>query len=263
MSTLFWSARAREVVAVEDDDGWFVNMRARVPANVTLKHEPDLSRFPGAIAGEEAFDVVVVDGPARGRTRLKCCRAAVERLRTGGVVILDNSDWLPESSRLLRDSGLLEVDFTGFAPICGHVQTTSLYFHRAFNVPPSNGRQPQAGRGSRPTLWEQPALPVPGAVVTCGDETFRGVVDDVSFEKASPTGIRHFRAVSYLGGDDVRCVAILDVNQDRVLRTRHRPTGRRRTDKLAAEIWRLAAMPWTEFVAFIAGHESRRFLLES
>jgi hypothetical protein len=32
--------------------------------------------------------------------------------------------------------------------------------------------------------------------------------------------------------------------------------------KLAAEIWRIAAMRWSEFAAFVASHEYRRFVLE-
>lgn len=261
MSTLFWAQRAQDVVSVEDDDRWFETMSARVPDNVRLQHEADLSRFAHTIDPEGEFDVIVVDGPARGRTRLKCCRAALTHLREGGLVILDNSDWLPESSRLLRDSGLLEVDFTGFAPICGHVQTTSLYFHRAFNVAPATGRQPMAGHGSRPSLWERPLVAVPGALVTCDDEPFRGVTDDVTFEKDAPSGPRRFRAISYLGGDDERCIAILDLDRDRVLLTRHQPRGRSRADQLAAEIARIQSMDWPSFTRFIAEHEYRRYVL--
>jgi hypothetical protein len=75
----------------------------------------------------------------------------------GGLIILDNADWLPESSRLLRDAGLLEVDMTGFAPVNGYVSTTSFFFHRAFDVPPKADRQPVPGVGARPLNWEKGA----------------------------------------------------------------------------------------------------------
>jgi hypothetical protein len=259
MSTLWWAGAARRVVSVEDEEQWFKAMTAKVPANVRLIHEPDLVRYPDVIRPEGEFHVVVVDGPARGRTRLKCCRTAVTALRDGGLIVLDNSDWLPESSKLLRESGLLEVDFTGFAPICGHVQTTSLYFHRSFNVQPVSGRQPMPGRGARLNIWERPFVAVPGPVATCAGESFRGIVDDVAIQFATASGPRRFRALSYLGADDLRCIAILDCDNDRVVLTRHRPRRRRIT--MAGEISRIAAMSWDEFRMFITGHEYRRHVL--
>jgi hypothetical protein len=190
---------------------------------------------------------------------------ALEALREGGLIILDNADWLPESSNLLRSSGLLEVDFTGFAPICGHVQTTSFYFHRAFNVPPVGGRQPMPGRGAREDNWERPLVPVPGALVTCEGESFRGVIDDLTFEVATPDGSsRRFRALDYLGADDTRCIAILDVDRDRVLLTRHQPHGRGASCRAPLqEMRRIAAMTWHEYCVFISEHRYRRYVLSS
>ena len=262
MSTLFWAGVARRVVSVEDDEQWFETIAAKVPSNASITLESDLSRFPSAITDAGSFDVIVVDGPARGRTRLKCCHAALAALAEGGLIILDNSDWLPESSRLLRESGLLEVDFTGFAPICGHVQTTSLYFHRAFNVTPITARQPMPGRGSQPKVWEQPMVPVPGAVVACDGEDFRGVFDELTFEIPTGTGARTFRALSYLGGDNGLCIAILDLDRGRVLLTRHRPSTSAQSDRaIAQEMARIAALSWENYRAFVGGHEYRRYVL--
>src|SRR5688572_5769318 len=107
-STLYWSAVAREVVSVENSESWYERMRTRVSSNCRLIYEPDLNKFVETIREfPEGFDIIVVDGPARGNTRLKCAQAATERLRQGGLIVLDNSDWLPGSARLLRDSGLL------------------------------------------------------------------------------------------------------------------------------------------------------------
>ncbi len=77
-STLFWGRVAREVVSVEDNRAWFDQMSARVPANCRLILEPDLSAFVDTIRKfPDPFDIIVVDGPARGSTRLKCSRAAI------------------------------------------------------------------------------------------------------------------------------------------------------------------------------------------
>jgi len=264
MSTLFWARMARQVVSVEDDETWFENVSSRVPKNADMTLETDLGEFPHVIHRTGlTFDVIVVDGPARGRTRYKCCRQALTRLNPGGLVVLDNSDWLPESSQLLRESGLLEVDMTGFAPICGHVQTTSFYFHRQFNRPPLHGRQPLAGAGSRPDLWERPLVPTPGELIWCDGEPFRGVQHDVTFRLNLDGRSRSFRVLSYLGGDDTRNIAILGLDRDRVLLTRHTPAGGRSgSADFDAEIARLAAMTPDQFVHFIRGHEYRRYLLK-
>ena len=39
-------------------------------------------------------------------------------------MILDNADWLPESARVLRQAGSIEVDMTGFAPINDYTCTS-------------------------------------------------------------------------------------------------------------------------------------------
>jgi hypothetical protein len=261
MSTLFWARMASRVVSVEDEDRWFAALSAKLPANARLIHEPDLGKYPGVVRSEGKFDVIVVDGPARGRTRLRCCRAAVEALCEGGLIILDNSDWLPESASLLRNSGLLEVDFTGFAPICGHVQTTSLYFQRAFNVRTSTGRQPMPGRGARLQNWEPPLLEGPGPLIIFEGESFRGVIEDIPFGFATPDGQRNFRALNYVLGHG-RSIAILDVDRDRVLLIGHRPSGRRPSaGDLSREIARIAAMSWEEYRVFIAEHERRFYVL--
>jgi hypothetical protein len=39
--------------------------------------------------------------------------AAVESLRAGGVIILDNSDWFPRTSERLRTYDVIEVDMSG------------------------------------------------------------------------------------------------------------------------------------------------------
>src|SRR6185503_19485637 len=114
-------------------------------------------------------------------------------LKTGGMIVLDNSDWLPRSAQLLRDSGLIEVDMTGLVPLAGHTQTTSLFFDRAFAFAP-RGRQPLPGPGAVIQNWEHP-LPVEPPIVEFDGEVFGTVTDDIPFEKETPSGVRHFRLV--------------------------------------------------------------------
>jgi hypothetical protein len=257
-STLFWGRVARRVVSVEDNEGWFESVSREAPANCRVILETDVAGVPGVLAGTgEQFDVIVVDGPARGGTRLKCCRAAVQALRPGGLIILDNSDWLPQSAKFLRDYGLLQVDMTGFAPICAHVQTTSLFFDRSFCIAPLGGRQPVAGRGARIDDWEAPVVPVPGEVLECDGEAFRAVEQERDAEFQAPRGPRHFRIFSYLGRDNQRCIGIVDLDRERVLLARHLPGES--TARHAAEIARLREMSWDGYRRFVDSHPNRRY----
>lgn len=74
------------------------------------------------------------------------------------MIILDNSDLYYQGSQSLRENGLLEVDFTGFAPMVDYTSTTSIYFHRNFNFKPRYARQPIYGIGrgvkDRTKIWE-------------------------------------------------------------------------------------------------------------
>src|SRR5205085_491303 len=157
------------------------------------------------------------DGAARGHTRLKCARRALAKLREGGLIVLDNSDWLPESARVLRQAGLIQVDMSGFAPISGHPQTTSLFFHRAFAFAPRGPRQPLPPPGGVPRVWERPR-PTEPPLVHCGDEVFGAVGRDESFGFDTAAGRRTFR---FLGCSETTTrpssAAIVDVDRDRVL----------------------------------------------
>jgi spermidine synthase len=158
-STLFWASRSARVISVEHNREWYELVKPRLPDGCTLLFEPESDAYAATIDRfSDGFDVIVVDGLVTGRTRLKCVRSAVRHLRDGGMIILDNSDWLPESSRHLRKSGLIEVDMTGFAPINDYTCTTSFYLHRGFAFKSLNDRQPIPGVGAHPYNWEKGAM---------------------------------------------------------------------------------------------------------
>jgi len=129
-STLFWSRRATEVVAVEMDERWCAKLRTLVPANVTLLQEPDSSKYPAAIERIQGpFDVIVVDGAERYRS----AEAALPQLAVGGFIILDNADWYPRTADLLQGGGLIEVRFSGITPLNAFTSTTSVFLSRNFS----------------------------------------------------------------------------------------------------------------------------------
>lgn len=130
-STLFWGARAERVISIEHHDKWYQKMEKIVSKNTDLKLIAD-DFYPHAISKyEEEFDVIVIDGA--GQYRYDCAVEAIKKLKPGGMIILDNSDWFVNTSKLLREANLIQVDMSGFAPINSFVHTTSFFIHREFN----------------------------------------------------------------------------------------------------------------------------------
>ena len=153
-STLFWARRANRVVAVETVQEWLDKVLTEAPANCTvIFSSPDVDAFANQIDSHGDFDVIVIDGP--GPTRPACCKRALEHLRPGGMIILDNSDLWPETAAIPRAAGLIQVDFTGFAPLAVHAHTTSVFLRRDYNFTPRGGLQPHKSVA-------QPAMPWPG-----------------------------------------------------------------------------------------------------
>lgn len=167
-STLFWASRAKEVVSVEHSPEWHKKISGLAPANAKIMlasidegkndyHPSDetraeFARYAGAI--EETFQIIVIDGYARSRVRYQCAQSALPYLDQNGLVILDNSDWLPATAMFLRNSGLIQVDFSGPVPGNPHYQTTSFFFTRQFDFKPAGIRQPLTPVGGNPLNWE-------------------------------------------------------------------------------------------------------------
>jgi hypothetical protein len=156
-STSFWASESGTVCSVEHNEEWYEKVRATVPLGCTvlLRANPDeycraIDEFP------QPFDVIVVDGPLRGR--LECAARAIERLAPGGIIILDNSNWLPRTASLLRKEEYLQVDFSGFGPAGVWTWTTSVYFDRNCRLAPKRGLQPLPGLGSIRLEPEESAL---------------------------------------------------------------------------------------------------------
>lgn len=133
-STLWWASLVKEVVSVEHDVDWYRQIKAQIPANVTLFNIP-LER------GEEyskkvseysqKFDIIVIDG----RDRVNCAKNAVRALKPNGVFIWDNSEREEyiEGYNFLFSNGFKRLDFFGMGPINLYSWGTSI-FYREENV---------------------------------------------------------------------------------------------------------------------------------
>jgi len=144
-STLWWAARARSVIAVEDSETWFsyVNSGLADSPNARVQLEANLGQhaeYPLSL--EKQFHMVVIDGGDRA----KCARTATSVLAPGGMIVLDNSEgwWGPEGTYPILDhlaaEGFMRVDFNGYAPGVITTSVTSLFFqpncHRLMHLPP-------------------------------------------------------------------------------------------------------------------------------
>lgn len=145
-STRWWANRAKSVVSVESSEAWYENILASkvLPSNTTPLLAPisgpdrisALKDYANTLSKFGSFDVIVVDGETENRIRYTCAEIAITHLKKGGIIILDNSDWHPDTSKLLRDSGLLQIDFCGYGPLNTTAEITSLFLHKDFRIRP-------------------------------------------------------------------------------------------------------------------------------
>lgn len=150
-STLWWEQRAKSVTAIENDSEWAAYVTSQISKRSRLLLSPvDLAKvdnilldnYVGIVDELEMFDVIVIDGVNLPGVRKRCAERALPHLRDGGLLIIDNSDWLPETCDFVRKEGFLEVDFCGLAPLNAHAETTSLFFKGDFAVQPLQAEHP-------------------------------------------------------------------------------------------------------------------------
>jgi predicted O-methyltransferase YrrM len=94
-STAFFAERVASVVSVEHDKAWKDAVEAvlyehKLQAQVLLLPE---KLMPCAISSypDQHFDLVFVDG--LDRTRVQCCEQAMPKVKPGGWLVLDDSQW--------------------------------------------------------------------------------------------------------------------------------------------------------------------------
>lgn len=151
-STLFWSKRASRVVSVETDRAWLEKISPLAPPNVELIFAPrDVEKYVNQIDAFGTFDIIVIDGT--GESRLPCSQIAPKHLDPRGFIVLDNSDLWPRSAAVLRESDLIEADFTGLAPLSCHWHTTSVFFSRQYAIRPLDSYQPHKSVAQPESPW--------------------------------------------------------------------------------------------------------------
>lgn len=131
-SGLFWAVRAREVLCVENDKEWYQKVRHTKYPNMKVYFGEAMEDYVYKIAEyDRAFDVIIIDGSYR----YNCAVLALDHLATNGMIVLDNADRYPTTTKLLREAGLIQMDFCGFGPARDYTWCTSLFIKPEFNYP--------------------------------------------------------------------------------------------------------------------------------
>jgi hypothetical protein len=129
-STLFWSRRAKEVVAFESNIKWLNRVRLSAGANVHVHLVTDaLVEADAALAGRK-FDLIVVDGLDRG----KCAQLSMELLTPDGAIIIDDAQRFCSDRAdfgiidLYRRARFSRLDFFGYSPGNCTQHCTAIFF---------------------------------------------------------------------------------------------------------------------------------------
>jgi hypothetical protein len=130
-STLWWSARARSVLTIEQDAEWCASLQSQIGKNVSLHHVPvdperrSVAQIKSVIDNNaiRAFDVIVIDG----YLRILVTALAFEYLAPHGAIILDDAEryGFYEETKFRKCQ---RIDFFGFAPGVSLRHCTSIVF---------------------------------------------------------------------------------------------------------------------------------------
>ncbi len=123
-STLWWSEKALTITSVEMDKEWYEYMLGIIPSNADLHLCENGGEYPYVIEKfEYKFDIIIVDGAER----YKSAKAAINKLVDHGIIILDNADWYPNTTKMLQAKGFKQIDFYGFSPMNSFPACTSFF----------------------------------------------------------------------------------------------------------------------------------------
>jgi len=146
-SSLWFAARAMEVVCAEDNIEWNSALGKKLPANVRLMSLPGKADYVNCITNEPGeFDVIVIDGSFRN----DCAPMCDGKLAKNGFVIFDNSDSreFDQSMKYFGEQGYFRIDFWGLIPSYLYKNCTSIFFRDADilkHSPPPSKMVPSTG----------------------------------------------------------------------------------------------------------------------
>lgn len=147
-STIYWLEKGAQVTSVENNNEWEEKLKPQLKkfSNhqylIKTKQEyiDSILEFP-----DQNFDIIIIDG---AENRNLCAQNSIKKIKEDGIIILDNSDWYPNTAAFLKEKlNFIQIDFYGFRPSKHNTAVTSIFFSRNFNLKPKNSRQPNFSLG--------------------------------------------------------------------------------------------------------------------
>ncbi|MES2677827.1 MAG: SAM-dependent methyltransferase [Pseudomonadota bacterium] len=150
-STLYWLGQGADVVSVENNVKWIEKLSE--PLKEFSNHQyifaDQKDDYINSILkfSDCYFDVIIIDGIF---SRYLCAKNVISKIKKDGLVILDNSDWYPNTAKFLKENlDFIQVDFYGLRPSRPEAAVTSLFFSREFNFQNKFDRQPNYAIGGK------------------------------------------------------------------------------------------------------------------
>lgn len=108
-STLWWAKKCKKLYGAENNREYFLKVAEYVWPKVNISHEADMNSFVcSPLQWMPIFDIIIIDG-SPDEWRDDCVKPAIECLKPGGKLIIDNweqpSVWMPstETKELLKN----------------------------------------------------------------------------------------------------------------------------------------------------------------
>lgn len=130
-STLYWLDLGATLTSIEDDAQWHQilskSLRSHGYGNYTLVFAESKIDYVSSIESKplSSQDLVLVDGAHRR----ECVQIAVQYVKPGGMLVVDNTDW-----HWFKDAPLEGIpanwqreDYPGFGPMLGHKSQTTVW----------------------------------------------------------------------------------------------------------------------------------------
>ncbi len=148
-SSLFWLTKNADVTSVENNQEWVDKLENKL-RNYSNHHyiiSKNKEDYINSILNfdDQYFDIIIIDG---GENRYLCAENSIKKIKSNGLIILDNSDWYPNTAAFLKEKlNFIQIDFYGFRPSKHNTSVTSIFFSRDFNFKISGLKQPNYALG--------------------------------------------------------------------------------------------------------------------
>ncbi len=128
-SSIWWGAKAKQVITLEGDKEWYQLIKTQMPNNVSLNyidmtHREEFNDLVEKVISSQTFDVIVIDGLYRE----EALDIAMQHISPSGVIIVDNSEAYGAYERMAKTDFTQRVDFYGHAPGVILPHSTSVFW---------------------------------------------------------------------------------------------------------------------------------------